>query len=70
MDMNVEKCMIKFIDIVLDLYWPVPYEVRNEMRNLQNTLMFGKFKQLEEYIENLEEKLTLKNKQKMIKTSA
>lgn len=40
----LSKSIIKFIDIVLDLYSPVPYEIRNEMRVLQNTLLYGQSK--------------------------
>lgn len=29
MDMNTEKYTIKFIDVILDLYLHIPYEVRN-----------------------------------------
>lgn len=40
-DNPVCQSLIKFVDIVLDLYSPVPYEIRNEMRILQSTLLYG-----------------------------
>lgn len=60
----LSKSIIKFIDIVLDLYSPVPYEIRNEMRVLQNTLLYGQNKQLEDYITSLSDKLQNKAKYK------
>lgn len=58
----LSKSIVKFIDIVLDLYSPVPYEIRNEMRVLQNTLLYGQSKQLEDYIITLSDKLQNKAK--------
>lgn len=56
------KSIIKFIDVLLDLYSPVPYEVRNEMRILQNTLLYGHAHELAMYMEGLTEKLELKQR--------
>ena len=53
MDITIEKSFVKFIDILLDLYWPVPSEVRTEMRNFQTTLLVGKLSLVKEYIESL-----------------
>lgn len=47
MDMNMEKYTIKFIDVILDLYLHIPYQVRNEMRNFQNNIMFGQLQYMQ-----------------------
>jgi len=61
-DNKLAKKVIKFIDIILTLYSPVPFEIRNEMRILQNTLLYSKEKSLDDYMEQLEDKLNTKEK--------
>jgi len=61
-DIHVSQSVIKFIDIVLDLYSPVPCDLRNEMRNLQTTLLYGKSLELSSLITGLQDKLSIKVK--------
>lgn len=61
-DAHVSQSVIKFIDIVLDLYSPVACDLRNEMRNLQTTLLYGKSLELSALIAGLQDKLTIKVK--------
>ena len=44
------KCFIKFIDLLLEMYAHIPYEIRSEMRSLQNTLIHGTSYDLDDYM--------------------
>jgi hypothetical protein len=63
-DSQITKSIVKFIDLVLDLYSPVASDLCNQMRNLQSTLLYGRMGELETLITGLEDKLELKSKHK------
>jgi hypothetical protein len=69
-DSKLAKSIIKFIDIILSLNYPVPFHLRNEMLLLQSMLQNNQTKNLEEYIDQLEIKLNSRGRLKQMEQNS
>lgn len=54
----------QFLDILIQLYTPLPQEIHAEMRAMQDALLYGTPTHLEHYMESLQEKVALRNSYK------